>query len=275
MIGQHFDNIFLYTQDVTNKYNNDNRLNYGVSKDLVADILRDMGIKIYQNNFSTNDLYSALLGLTPSGSLYNLPYTTGSLPSPAGYEYINTYITASSTSSLIPTEDLNAEIYKRIYANLPYLLKKKGTVEGLRALITTYGIPDTILQVNEFGGQDKIIENDYDLWFNQYNYAFDTLGTNYVTSSFQLNSPWSSDTPNAVEVRFQTRGIPSNTGYYSQSIWTTDEQTALILKYTGSAYTSGSYSGSIPNPYNEFAKLNFYPDLTQRFLGAGMPLGTI
>ena len=277
MIGQHFDNIFLYTQDVTNKYNNDNRLNYGVSKDLVADILRDMGIKIYQNNFSTNDLYSALLGLTPSGSLYNLPYTTGSLPSPAGYEYINTYITASSTSSLIPTEDLNAEIYKRIYANLPYLLKKKGTVEGLRALITTYGIPDTILQVNEFGGQDKIIENDYDLWFNQYNYAFDTKGTNHVTTDFQLNSKWGTNTPNAVEVRFQTRGIPSNTGYYSQSIWYTSgdpvgDGAALILKYTGSAYTSGSYSGSIPNPYNEFAKLNFYPDLTQPTITASVYL---
>jgi hypothetical protein len=262
MIGQHFDNVFLYTQDVTNKYNNDNRLNYGVSKDLVADILRDMGIKIYQNNFSTNDLYSALLGLTPSGSLYNLPYTTGSLPTPAGYEYINTYITASSTSSLIPTEDLNAEIYKRIYANLPYLLKKKGTVEGLRALITTYGIPDTILQVNEFGGQDKIIANDYDLWFNQYNYTFDTLGTNYVTSSFQLNSAWGSQIPNAIEVRFQTRGIPSNTGYYSQSIWVTNENTILRLRYTGSAYNSGSYSGSIPNSYNEFALLEFIPDIT-------------
>ena len=263
MIGQHFDTIFLYTQDITNKYNANNSLTSGVSKDLVADILRDMGVKIYQNNFSTNDLYSALLGFTPSGSLYNLPYTTGSLPTPTGYEYINTYITASATGSLIPTEDINAEIYKRIYANLPYLLKKKGTVEGLRALITLYGIPDTILQVNEFGGQNKIIENDYDLWFNQYNYAFDTLGTNYVTSSFTLNSAWSSDKPNAVEVRFQTRGIPSNTGYYSQSIWTTDEQTILVLKYTGSAYTSGSYSGSIPNPYNEFAKLDFYPDKTQ------------
>ena len=272
MIGQHFDNVFLYTQDVTNKYNNDNRLNYGVSKDLVADILRDMGVKIYQNNFSTNDLYSALLGLTPSGSLYNLPYTTGSLPTPAGYEYINTYITASSTSSLIPTEDLNAEIYKRIYANLPYLLKKKGTVEGLRALITTYGIPDTILQVHEFGGQDKIIENDYDLWFDQYNYAFDTLGTNYVTSSFQLNSSWSSNTPNAVEVRFQTRGIPSNTGYYSQSIWVTNESTALRLRYTGSAYTSGSYSGSIPNPYNEFALLEFIPDTSDLNITASVYL---
>ena len=171
MIAQYFDTVFLYTQDITNKYNADNRINYGVSKDIVADILRDMGIKIYQNNFSSNDLYSALLGFTPSGSLFNLPYTTGSLPTPTGFEYINTYVTASSTSSLIPTEDINAETYKRIYANLPYLLKKKGTLEGLKALITTYGIPDTILQVNEFGGQNKIDENDYDLWFNQFNYA--------------------------------------------------------------------------------------------------------
>ena len=82
MIGQSFDSVFVYLQDVTNKYNADNRLNYGVSKDLVADILRDMGIKIYQNNFSSNDLYQALIGLTPSGSLYNLPFTTTQFPVP-------------------------------------------------------------------------------------------------------------------------------------------------------------------------------------------------
>ena len=110
------------------------------------------------------------------------------MPTPSGYEYINTYITASATGSLIPTEDINAEIYKRIYANLPYLLKKKGTVEGLRALVTLYGIPDTILQVNEFGGQNKIIENDYDLWFNQYNFAYYTSGSSFISSSFSLNS---------------------------------------------------------------------------------------
>jgi hypothetical protein len=281
MIGQHFDNIFLYTQDVTNKYNADNRVNYGVSKDLVADILRDLGIKIYQNNFSTNDLYSALLGLTPSGSLYNLPYTTGSLPTPAGYEYINTYITASSTSSLIPTEDLNAEIYKRIYANLPYLLKKKGTVEGLRALITVYGIPDTILQVHEFGGQDKIIANDYDLWFNQYNYAFTTeyAGTqNYISASFPLNPEWNSlnNVPQAVELRFKTHGLPQNTGsIVYQNIWNTSgssDSVALILRYTGSGYDTNPptsenplgepYSGSIANPYNQFGLLEFIPDIT-------------
>ena len=183
MVGQYFDTVFLYTQDITNKYNADNRVNSGVSKDLVADILRDLGVKIYQNNFSTNDLYSALLGLTPSGSLFNLPFTTGSLPTPTGFEYINTYITASNTSSLIPTEDLNSEIYKRIYANLPYLLKKKGTVEGLRALLTIYGIPDTILRINEFGGKDKD-KNTWDYWQNEYNYTFSTSGSGFV------NIPW-------------------------------------------------------------------------------------
>jgi hypothetical protein len=276
MVGQYFDTVFLYTQDITNKYNADNRVNYGVSKDLVADILRDMGIKIYQNNFSSNDLYSALLGFTPSGSLFNLPYTTGSLPTPTGFEYINTYVTASATGSLVPTEDINAEIYKRIYSNLPYLLKKKGTVEGLRALVTLYGIPNTILQVNEFGGQNEIDENDYDLWFNQFNYAFDTQGTNYVTSSWQTDSSFGSQVPNTLQFRFQTRGIPTNTGYYSQSLWTTTDGggggSAIRLRYTGSGYASGSYSGSIPNPYNEYALLEFIPDINDLTTSASVYL---
>ncbi len=83
MVGQMFDNVFVYLQGITDKYSADNRLTYGVSKDLVADILRDAGITIYQNNFSSNDLYQALLGITPSGSLYNLPYTTTQYPVPS------------------------------------------------------------------------------------------------------------------------------------------------------------------------------------------------
>jgi hypothetical protein len=40
-------------------YNADNRLEYGISKDIVAYAIRDFGIKLYQNNFSTSDLYTA------------------------------------------------------------------------------------------------------------------------------------------------------------------------------------------------------------------------
>ena len=68
MIGQHFEDLYLYTKNVTNRYNNDNRLDVGISKDLVAQALRDFGVKLYQNNFSSNDLYSAFLGINASGS---------------------------------------------------------------------------------------------------------------------------------------------------------------------------------------------------------------
>ena len=40
MIGQHFDILYSYINTITDKYNADNRLDYGISKDLVADALR-------------------------------------------------------------------------------------------------------------------------------------------------------------------------------------------------------------------------------------------
>ena len=260
MVGQFYDNIWVYYKDVTQKYNADNRLENGISKDIVADAIRDFGIKLYQNNFSNDDLYTAFLGLTPQGGLFPFPNITGSLPTPSGFEYINTLISASN--DYIPLDDVNKSLYKRIYHNLPYLLKAKGTIPGLRTLITSYGIPDTVLRINEYGGKDKSNVNDWDYWQNTFNYAYDTQGTNYVTSSWLINSSWNNDVPSTVQFRFQTRGIPTNTGYYSQSLWTTDQGVTIRLRYTGSGYTSGSYSGSIPNPYNEYAHLDFIPDIT-------------
>jgi hypothetical protein len=263
MIGQMFDNVFVYLQGITSKYDADNRLTYGVSKDLVADILKDMGVTLYQNNFSSNDVYQALIGITPSGSLYNLPYTTTQYPVPSGtfLDYITTYVTASSTSSLAPTNDINLEQYKRIYHNLPLLLKKKGSVAGVRDLITTFGITDTILRINEFGGKDKN-PNSYDSWQNEYNYSFYTSGSAYVTSSWVLNTDWNapSNNPQAVEFRFKTTGLPTNTGYYSQSLWSTDLGLTIRLRYTGSGYTTASYSGGPLDPYYQYANLDFIPN---------------
>jgi len=256
MLAQMFDNIYLYIGDVTNKFNADNRLDYGISKDLVADVLRDLGVKIYQNNFSSNDLYTALLGITNSGSLFNIPDASTLLPTPTGLEFIDTFVTASSTSSLSPVDDLNKEIYKRIYHNLPYLLKKKGTVEGLRTLINIYGIPDTILRINEFGGKDKNI-NTWDYWQNEYNYAYKATGSYYLSSSFALNSTWGApnDVPGAVEFRFKAESVPpTNT---SQSLWYTDKGLGVFLEYTGTGLSTGSYSGSVVDSNYQYGTLKF------------------
>ena len=248
MVGQHFDNIWIYTKDLVNRFNADNRLDYGISKDLVADAIRDFGVKLYSNNFNTNDLYEAFLGITPTGN--NFP-TTGS-------EYIDTLISASNDT--IPLDDVNKRLYKRIYHNIPYLLKTKGTVAGLKALITSYGIPDTILRVNEFGDQALDTTQNWELEQNVFNYKLDLDGTNYLTSDFDTNEEFGTSfpTPQTVQFRFKPSGIPA-TGT-KQFLYTLNgNRGALAIEYTGSSYTSGSFTGSISSPDNVYGTVKFYP----------------
>jgi len=246
-VGQMFDQIWLYTKAIENRQDGDNSLSGGISIDLVADALRSYGVTLYESNFSNGDLYTSFLGISPGGS---------TLP-PTGSELITNYVTASADTT--PFNDAQKLIYKRLYHNLPFLLKKKGTLAGLRVLLNCFGIPDTILRINEFGGKDKN-SNTWDNWQSEFNYAFNTSGSNYVSSSFQLNTSWgaTNNRPSAVEFRFKTPGLPAST-HYSQSLWSTDTGVGLILKYTGSNAISGSYSGSTINPEYQYGLLEFYP----------------
>ena len=51
-LAQQYDNTWLYTKNLTTRFDADNRLDFGISKDLVADAIRDFGIKLYSNNFN-------------------------------------------------------------------------------------------------------------------------------------------------------------------------------------------------------------------------------
>ena len=266
MVSQYYDNIWVYTKDVTRKFDSDNRLEYGISKDLIDIAIKDFGVKLYSNNFDNDDLYTAFLGLTPSGSLFPFPNITGSISdqinTPSGYEYVDTKI--SSSNDVIPTNDINKRLYKRIYHNLPYLLKTKGTIPGLKALITSYGIPDTILRINEFGGKNRNESQDWDLEQNVFNYAFDTEGKYIMSSSFDPNPNFGGQaSPRTVQLRFKSNGIPTGSwgSNLSQSLFHLPfNRSALVLEYTGSGFESGSYSGSIPNLKNQYGVLKYIPD---------------
>jgi len=252
MTGQHFDVFWTYTKAVGDRYDADNRLDKGISKDIVADAIRSMGVTLYQNNFSSDDLSSAFLGINGPGSL---------LP-PTGSEVINNYISAST--DLTKLDDVNKETYKRIFHNLPFLLKKKGTISGLRALINSYGVPDTILRISEFGGKDIDNTNDWDYTQNVYNKAAFNSGssaTSFISTSFQLNSNWHIDedgVPNTIMFRFKPE-IQYGTGN-SQSIVAHTRNTTndiqLLLSYPGSGLLSSSYSGSIPSSSNQIVSLS-------------------
>lgn len=182
MIGQHFDNIWIYYKDLSNRYSADNNPTNGISLDLVADALKGFGMQLYTNTNISDNIYYSMFGINDAG--LSLPLTSSAyaqidltnssllplagndylsqsiyLP-PFGGEYLNKYITTFLTPSTgvtasfgtIPPMQLEKEYYKRLYHNLPYLLKTRGTQRGVKALIACYGIPNSILTINEFGG---------------------------------------------------------------------------------------------------------------------------
>ena len=122
MVGHYFDNIWIYLKAVTDINLANNNLKKGVSKDLVYTVLQSLGTKLYNKyGDSDNDLF--LVG-QDSGST----------------EFDNNFTPTGSYLNNIPRKDLLAETYKRIYHNLPLLLKTKGTTYGLQTLISTFGI---------------------------------------------------------------------------------------------------------------------------------------
>jgi hypothetical protein len=142
MLAQHFDNIWIYQKAVSDKYDADNRINFGISKDLVRTTLENFGVKLYNSNFNLESIFGAFIGES---------YVSGS-------EQINEYkvITSGSTNAYLqpmPFDNYQKEVYKRIYHNLPLLTKAKGTERGLRALINSFGIPSQILEIGIAGGQ--------------------------------------------------------------------------------------------------------------------------
>jgi hypothetical protein len=70
------ENVWIYVKDITNKYDGDNRINAGISPDLIAQQLRDLGFNIYENQFSSDNIFTSLIGITPSGSTFPFPFLT-------------------------------------------------------------------------------------------------------------------------------------------------------------------------------------------------------
>jgi hypothetical protein len=137
MIGHYFDNIWIYITSINELYNADNNLEKGISKDIVYDALRSLGVKLY-NSKGDNQFDDYITGLNSGSIIFN-----------------DNFSSTSSFLNNVPKKDLLSELYKRIYHNTILLNKNKGTSEGLQNLITTFGVTSSIFSPKEFGGTAK------------------------------------------------------------------------------------------------------------------------
>lgn len=129
MIGHFFDNISIAVKQLTEKNNYSSSPNYGISIDVVYDMLASLGwdAEISKDNLPLLLASFSKQDFDPDSPLY-------------------------SSSNTFSEEERNKIIWKRLINALPYLYKTKGTEAGLNALITCFGIPKNIVKIKEFGG---------------------------------------------------------------------------------------------------------------------------
>ena len=181
MIGHYYDNIWIYIKAMTDTYDRREDLTKGLSKDLVWAVSNAFGWK-QPSGKELLDLHRYVKGYQLSGSATSSTYTQ--------------YSTETE-------KDIEREIWGRVLTSMPYILKRKGTKESIQALVNAYGIPPTILRINEYGGPDvKEYQPNFDIQ-QRYTKAFDFKGSQYVLNNWWTSSEGSLRAPDSIEFRFK------------------------------------------------------------------------
>jgi len=174
MIGQQFDETWIYLKHFTDINDRQAKFSEGISKDIVKHVAKASGLEVINGNDLLN-LSEYLLGKDISDNSQK-------------YEKAQ--------------EEVTEEIWKRILANLPYLQRTKGTTRAVKGLLNCYGIPSTILRVREFGGPDYNDRVSTDLQ-RKFTYALDFKSSQYIEHQWTTDNS-SGKVPETVEFRFRT-----------------------------------------------------------------------
>jgi hypothetical protein len=206
MIGQHFDVLWTYVTALGRISSRREKIGYGVPRDIVNHVLESFGWKA-DSGWSKVKLWDAILGTDASGSYAQ----SGSLQSMTKKEY-------------------QQEVWTRLVQNIPYLLKTKGTARSIKALLSCYGVPQSVLRIREYGGPPPKSGSYNQYEVEQFHYALNFYGGTYDT---HVQSKWADDSkstrkPDTVEFRFQQNtGVTQSVLVESEDKWAiTAEQSA-------------------------------------------------
>ena len=241
MVAQHFDNLYMYVKALTDVHIRDEHPQRGPSNDLLYPIAKSFGWNL-QNTQQLSDLWFYKLGTNSTGQYEN----TGSLFS-------------------MSTEDQTHQIWRRIVNNLPFLLKTKGTDRSVKAMMSIYGIPQTLISIKEYGG--PTLDSDLPSWKeSRFQYELNFTGSNYIEMNRRMLPPqsgsWGGEkrVPDYIEYRFRTEHSSS----ISMSMFAVEDGVKkaagisypnmnLQLVHSRALYPySSSYSGSSTYGYLKF-----------------------
>ena len=229
MIGHHFDIIWSYIKGLERLKTVEEKHRMGVTDDMLKHILKN---------------YSWIPASSKNSSQL--------------WEYALGYRDSNQTSKLVKTgKEYESTIWRRILNNLPYLLKHKGTRRGISALLTTYGIPSSLLTIMESGGPRNTESQSSTFTFDDRTAAavFQADYDSKVNVDWNVTNEVSSS--HALEFRVKTNERNNQTIISNEPHWNIGLEhkvsTLGRLFYSSSEGYVYSHSGSLFN--NEYTQI--------------------
>ena len=182
MLGHHYDILYTYINHMSKINKREENPKLGMPNELLYSVAKQFGWNLTDGN-QYQDLWQYVLGTNETGTPL-----TGSV---------------SVGDPSVPGRDMTYTVWRRIVNNLPLLLKSKGTKRSVQALLSCYGIPQSMISINEYGGPRLDRAPVYEKL--NFDYALDLIGT----TSGIVSIPYAT-TPNALELRFRLDDVQTN-----------------------------------------------------------------
>ena len=179
MLGQHYDIIYTYIHNMSRINKREENPKLGMPNELLYSVAKQFGWSLTDGNQS-QDLWNYVLGTSEIGASLTGSNTVGD-PS-------------------VPGREMTYAVWRRIVNNLPLLLKSKGTKRSVQALLSCYGIPQSFISINEYGGPRIERAPVYEKL--NFDYALDLSGSSAGTVTVNY-----SQSINTVELRFRTLDV--------------------------------------------------------------------
>ena len=182
MLGHHYDILHSYIKQASLIYKREENPKLGIPNELLFDVAKQFGWNLTEGN-QYQDLWAYTLGTDSAG----VPLTgSNSVGDPS-----------------VSSKNMTYAVWRRIVNNLPLLLKSKGTKRSVQALLSCYGIPQSMISINEYGGPR--IERAPVYEKVNFDYALDLINNTAGTVTINYDTPI-----DGLELRFRTDDVVSN-----------------------------------------------------------------
>ena len=224
MLGHHYDILYTYINHMSSINKREENPKLGMPNELLYSVAKQFGWTL-TNGAQGQDLWQYALGINEQG----IPITgSNSIGDPS-----------------VSGEKSMYTIWRRIVNNLPLLLKSKGTKRSVQALLSCYGIPQSMISINEYGGPRLERAPVYEKL--NFDYSLDLINNSAGTVTIDYNQ-----TIESVELRFRTDNVITNPLVPSTMNLFTIGSNTVTLDYTSGNVGTIQINGVDSSPIELF-----------------------